>query len=54
MFTGRKYGLDYYQREYSWSKIHVRELLDDLSNSFNKGIIVREYPKNGTILFWRV
>ena len=36
MFSGHKYGLDYYQREYSWSKIHVRELLDDLSNSFDK------------------
>ena len=34
LFTGRKYGLDYYQREYTWSVNNVRELIDDLATSF--------------------
>lgn len=34
MFTGRKYGLDFYQREYTWTETNVAELLDDLANSF--------------------
>jgi uncharacterized protein with ParB-like and HNH nuclease domain len=34
MFTGRKYGLDFYQREYTWTETNVGELLDDLANSF--------------------
>ena len=29
-----KFSLDYYQREYSWEKKQVAELLDDLSNEF--------------------
>jgi len=34
VFTGRKYGLDFYQREYTWTETNVTELLDDLANSF--------------------
>lgn len=34
LFTGRKYGLDYYQREYTWTEANVSELLSDLSNAF--------------------
>ena len=34
MFTGRKYGLDYYQREYTWTEANVTELIADLSTSF--------------------
>ena len=34
VFTGRKYGLDYYQREYTWTESNVTELIDDLSTSF--------------------
>lgn len=34
LFTGRKYGLDYYQREYTWTESNVTELLDDLATSF--------------------
>jgi uncharacterized protein DUF262/uncharacterized protein DUF1524 len=30
----RKYRLDYYQREYSWERKHVEELLADLENKF--------------------
>jgi uncharacterized protein with ParB-like and HNH nuclease domain len=30
----RKYGIDYYQREYKWQTKHVSELLDDLSGRF--------------------
>src|SRR5690606_15869028 len=38
LFTGRKYGLDYYQREYTWTEANVAELLNDLTSSF-----LREY-----------
>ena len=34
LFTGRKYGLDYYQREYTWKESNVVEMIDDLSTSF--------------------
>lgn len=34
LFTGRKYGLDYYQREYTWTKANVAELIDDLATTF--------------------
>lgn len=34
LFTARKYGLDYYQREYNWTEFNVTELLDDLSTRF--------------------
>ena len=34
LFTGRKYGLDYYQREYNWTESNVTEMIDDLSTSF--------------------
>ncbi len=34
LFTGQKYGLDYYQREFTWSEANVRELIDDLATSF--------------------
>ena len=31
LFSGRKYDLDYYQREYTWSEANVTELIDDLA-----------------------
>lgn len=34
VFSGRKYGLDYYQREYTWTKANVTELLEDLGSTF--------------------
>ncbi|GAG05209.1 unnamed protein product, partial [marine sediment metagenome] len=34
LLSGRKYSIDYYQREYKWQKKHVAELLDDLANKF--------------------
>ena len=34
LFTGRKYGLDYYQREYNWTESNVTEMIDDLATSF--------------------
>jgi uncharacterized protein with ParB-like and HNH nuclease domain len=34
LFTGRKYGLKYYQREYTWSEANLSELLNDLSIRF--------------------
>ena len=34
LFTGRKYTLPYYQREYAWTKKNVCDLLDDLTSRF--------------------
>ena len=34
LFTGRKYGLDFYQREYTWTDANVGELVDDLATGF--------------------
>ena len=34
LFTGPKYGLDYYQREYTWKQSNVAEMIADLSTSF--------------------
>ena len=34
LFTGRKYGIEYYQREYAWTESNVVELLDDLTTRF--------------------
>ena len=34
LFTGRKYSLPYYQREYAWTKKNVCDLLDDLTSRF--------------------
>ncbi len=33
---GKKYGLDYYQREYNWTESNISELLKDLADSFLK------------------
>ena len=35
MFTGRTYAIEYYQREYSWTKSNIEELILDLTRSFN-------------------
>ncbi|PYQ92709.1 MAG: hypothetical protein DMG02_00320 [Acidobacteria bacterium] len=34
LLAGRKYSIDYYQREYKWQQKQVAELLDDLANKF--------------------
>ena len=34
LFVGRRYSVDYYQREYGWSEANVRELVDDLASRF--------------------
>ncbi len=34
LFVGRRYSVDYYQREYAWSEANVRELVEDLSSRF--------------------
>ncbi len=34
LLTGRKYSIDYYQREYKWQKKHVAKLIDDLAAKF--------------------
>lgn len=36
LFTSRKYGLDYYQREYNWSESNIAELIDDLAGRFDE------------------
>jgi uncharacterized protein with ParB-like and HNH nuclease domain len=35
MFTARSYSIEYYQREYSWGKQNIEELIQDLARSFN-------------------
>lgn len=34
LLAGRKYSIDYYQREYKWQVKQVRELIDDLTAKF--------------------
>src|SRR5579862_1440165 len=34
LLGGRKYSIDYYQREYKWKSKQVTELIDDLSGKF--------------------
>ncbi|MBX6773415.1 MAG: DUF262 domain-containing protein [Chloroflexi bacterium] len=34
LLAGRKYSVDYYQREYKWEKKHVADLLADLAGTF--------------------
>ena len=34
LLAGRKYSIDYYQREYKWQQKQVTELLDDLAAKF--------------------
>jgi uncharacterized protein with ParB-like and HNH nuclease domain len=34
---GVRYSIDYYQREYKWGDKQVREMVDDLTNSFLDG-----------------
>src|SRR5437899_3325076 len=34
LLTGRKYSIDYYQREYKWQQKQVAELIDDLAGKF--------------------
>ena len=34
LLAGRKYSIDYYQREYKWQQKQVAELVDDLASKF--------------------
>jgi uncharacterized protein with ParB-like and HNH nuclease domain len=34
LLSGRKYGIDYYQRDYKWQTKQVAELIDDLTGRF--------------------
>lgn len=34
LLKGRKYSIDYYQREYKWGEKQARELIDDLTGKF--------------------
>ena len=34
LLAGRKYSIDYYQREYKWQRKQVAELIDDLASKF--------------------
>ena len=37
LLAGRKYSIDYYQREYKWQTKQVAELLRDLASKFSEG-----------------
>jgi uncharacterized protein with ParB-like and HNH nuclease domain len=34
LLSGRKYSIDYYQREYKWQQKQLAELIDDLASKF--------------------
>lgn len=34
ILKGKRYGIDYYQREYRWQKKQAKELIDDLTEAF--------------------
>src|SRR5581483_6441279 len=34
LLAGRKYSIDYYQREYKWQQKQLAELIDDLAAKF--------------------
>lgn len=34
ILKGKRYGIDYYQREYRWQKKQAKELIDDLTDAF--------------------
>ena len=34
LLSNSRYGLDFYQREYSWEETQVTELIDDLATRF--------------------
>src|SRR3954471_6508524 len=34
LLAGRKYSIDYYQREYKWQRKQLAELIDDLADKF--------------------
>src|SRR5437762_2040282 len=34
LLAGRKYSIDYYQREYKWQQKQIAELIDDLADKF--------------------
>jgi uncharacterized protein with ParB-like and HNH nuclease domain len=34
LLSGKKYSIDFYQREYKWEEKHIQELLADLSSKF--------------------
>ncbi|MEB2284741.1 MAG: hypothetical protein B6D46_13440 [Polyangiaceae bacterium UTPRO1] len=36
LLTGRKYSIDYYQREYKWQQKQLAELIDDLTAKFHE------------------
>src|SRR6266566_8625617 len=36
LLAGRKYSIDYYQREYKWQQKQVTELIDDLAGKFQE------------------
>jgi uncharacterized protein with ParB-like and HNH nuclease domain len=36
LLGGRKYSIDYYQREYKWKSKQVMELIDDLTGKFRE------------------
>ena len=41
----RKFGIDYYQRDYRWSEKHVQDLIDDLTSSFVEDYDPKDDPK---------
>lgn len=50
LLAGRKYSIDYYQREYKWQQKQVAELLDDLAAKLLESHTERAYDHNSGFL----
>lgn len=46
ILADKKYIVDYFQREYTWEKLQIEQLVEDLTNSFFDDYKVGDTPKN--------
>jgi len=44
LLGGRKYSIDYYQREYKWQSKQVAELIDDLAKAHAAPLECERHP----------
>ena len=46
ILADKKYIVDYFQREYTWEKLQIEQLVEDLTNAFFDDYKVGDTPKN--------
>ena len=46
VMSNKKYTVDYYQREYSWQKEHIEQLINDLTTAFFNHYRAEHKPKD--------